>query len=139
MKKFIPMIFNSTFVRFLHRKIINRLVAPILAIGLILIPAVANAGCRIYEHRDFGGAMYPLNKDDRLMMVDLGCSGGCEHRFFSAPWNDHVSSFRVTRGCTITLWEHVNQGGAHFRTSKSYKYVGDNWNDIASEVLCECE
>ena len=121
-------------------------VAPILAAGLMLAPAVADAGCRIFQHRDYGGSGYTLGHLDRMKMVrgeSLGCTtnghgGGCESTLYQPSWNDQVSSFKVTAGCTLTLWQHVNEGGAYFRSSKSYKYVGDRWNDQASEAFCVC-
>ncbi len=131
---------------FSRRKIIYRLVPPMLAAGLMLAPAVADAGCRLFQHRDYGGSGYTLNHLDRMIMVEgesTGCTtnghgGGCESTIYNASWNDQVSSFKVTPGCTLTLWQHVNQGGGRFRSSKSYLYVGGNWNDEASEALCMC-
>ncbi|RQP24460.1 peptidase inhibitor family I36 protein [Piscinibacter terrae] len=104
-------------------------------------PPPKSATCTIYEHRDYGGAHWTLRNGDDLKMVsapDYGTSDGI-HRFLYEPsWNDKVSSFKVDPGCTLTLWEHVNHGGHHFRSGKSYKYVGDGWNDKASEAVCEC-
>jgi hypothetical protein len=97
--------------------------------------------CTIFEHRDYGGAHWTLHNGDDMKMInapDVGTSDGI-HRFLYDPsWNDKVSSFKVDPGCTLTLWEHVNQGGSHFRADKSYTYVGDGWNDKASEAVCEC-
>lgn len=106
----------------------------------------AYAGCRIFQHRDFGGSGYTLDHFEEMKMVNgesLGCStgghgDGCLSTIFDASWNDQVSSFRVTGGCTLTLWEHVNRGGARFRSNRSYKYVGSGWNDKASHALCMC-
>lgn len=128
-------------------KIINPLVAPILGIGLILAPAVANAGCTLFQHRDYRGSSYTLDHFERMIMVNgesLGCTtnghgGGCESTTYEPSWNDQVSSFKVTPGCTLTMWQHINQGGARFRSSVSYKYVGSRWNDQASEALCMCQ
>ena len=113
---------------------------------VLLIPAIAEASCTIYEHRDYGGAKFTLYGNDRIIMaqgesigVTTNGHGGNDYRELYRPsWNDAVSSFRVTEGCTITLWEHINQGGARWRTYKSYVYVGDGWNDEVSEVLCTC-
>jgi hypothetical protein len=70
---------------------------------------------------------------------DVGTSDAI-HRFrYDNSWNDQVSSFRVSRGCTLTLWEDVGQGGHHFRSNRSYTYLGSNWNDKASEAYCECD
>jgi hypothetical protein len=62
----------------------------------------------------------------------------CGYTYFEPSWNDQVSSFKVSQGCTLTLWQHVNQGGAQFKSAKSYKYVGSGWNDQASEAYCYC-
>jgi len=97
--------------------------------------------CTVYEHRDYGGAHWTLRNGDVLRMVrapDVGTSDGI-HRFIYQPsWNDKVSSFKVDPGCSLTLWEHVNYGGSRFRANKSYSYVGDGWNDKASDAVCEC-
>ena len=103
--------------------------------------AKSNHTCTIFEHRDYGGAHWTLQNGDDLKMIsppDVGVSDGI-HRFIYEPsWNDKVSSFQVGPTCTLTLWEHVDRGGHYFRASKSYKYVGDAWNDKASEAVCEC-
>jgi hypothetical protein len=117
-------------------------VATILAAGGVITPLAAYAGCNLFEHRDYGGASWYMEAGERLKMVNgesVGCSApGCENVYYEPSWNDSVSSFKVDSGCRLTLWEHVNQGGAHFRTSKSYKYVGGDWNDVASEAVCTC-
>ena len=123
-----------------------RLLTSTLAAAAILGPGLAHAGCTLYQHRDYGGAHYTLGHMERMVMTrgeSLGCTtnghgGGCESTLHRPGWNDQVSSFKVTPGCTLTLWQHVNQGGAHFRSNVSYKYVGDRWNDQASEALCTC-
>lgn len=106
----------------------------------------AGAGCTLYQHRDYGGAYWELSDLERMKMVNgesLGCTtnghgGGCESTLYEPSWNDNVSSFRVTPGCRLSLWEDVNEGGARFRSTRSYLYVGDAWNDEASEALCTC-
>lgn len=135
-----------------HRNPIRRsslLAASALAVGLGLglAPMASQAGCRIFQHRDYGGSGYTLNHFERMKMVggeSTGCTtnghgGGCESVIYSPSWNDQVSSFKVTPGCTLTLWQHVNEGGSHFRSSRSYTYVGSAWNDEASEALCMCQ
>lgn len=120
--------------------------AVLLSVTVLFTPASVNGSCTIFEHRDYGGARLTLHDNDRVMMVhgeSIGVTtnghGGPDYRILYRPtWNDHVSSFRVTDGCVLTLWEHINQGGARFRSSKSYKYVGGAWNDEASEALCTC-
>lgn len=118
-----------------------------LAAGMTLTSPAARAGCTIFQHRDYGGSSWFLNRGDTMKMVDgksicVSTGGHCPEcetcTLFEPSWNDHVSSFTVDPGCTITLWEHVNEGGAYFRTWRSYLYVGDDWNDVASEAVCTC-
>jgi hypothetical protein len=116
--------------------------AAMLLIAMTITPSVAQAGCTLFQHRDYGGSSYYLQDHDDMKMVD-GESTGCQPSpcwsiLFEPSWNDQVSSFQVDPGCTITLWQHVNQLGAYFRTWRSYLYVGDDWNDEASEATCTC-
>ena len=106
------------------------------------------AYCTLYEHRDYGGASWALGDRERMIMIegeDIGVSTGghcpeCEYTIYYEPsWNDALSSFTVDAGCTISLWEHINEGGARFRTYRSYSYIGDAWNDEVSEAWCVCE
>jgi hypothetical protein len=120
--------------------------AVLFTVAVFSTPAITEAGCAIFEHRDYGGAKFSLGDNDRIIMaagesigVTTNGHGGSDYSIRYRPaWNDAVSSFQVTPGCTITLWEHINEGGARWRTYKSYKYVGDAWNDEVSEVLCTC-
>ncbi len=119
-------------------------------VGLLIVltissVTVANAGCRIFQHRDYGGSGYTLYDNDRMIMVSGESTGTTTNghgedssTIYNASWNDQISSFKVTSGCTLTLWQHINQGGARFRSSRSYLYVGSSWNDQASEALCTC-
>ncbi|WP_219909751.1 peptidase inhibitor family I36 protein [Pseudoduganella armeniaca] len=121
-----------------------RRVAAVALLGAMAIPAVARAGgtCTVYEHRDFGGAHWTLHDGDVLRMIrppQLGTSDGIHRFIYESSWNDKVSSFTVGPTCTLTLWEHVNYGGHHFRANRSRSYVGDRWNDKASDAVCECK
>jgi hypothetical protein len=106
----------------------------------------AMANCTLFQHRDYGGSRHHLVDLETLKMVrgeSTGCSVShgdprCPFTTYDPTWNDHVSSFKVGPGCTLTLWQHVNKGGARWRTSKSYRYVGGRWNDQASEAFCSC-
>jgi syncollin len=110
----------------------------------ISTPALAT--CTIYQHRDYGGSGWTLGHFERMKMVNgesVGCTtnghgSGCESTIYDPSWNDQVSSFRVSGGCTLSLWQHVNGGGSRFRSNRSYRYVGGRWNDQASEALCMC-
>ena len=116
---------------------------------LFAIPSLqANAaGCTVYQHRDYKGTPFHLDPGDRLQVAGERCGSTQSHgtqkgRYRYHPsWNDQISSFKVTQGCTITLWQHASGcrgGGAHFRTFKSYTYVGGAWNDKTSFVECDC-
>lgn len=109
---------------------------------------VSAQDCRVYQHRDFGGASWGLSSGEILAgLPDQGINQTCSHVsctiYWRPDWNDQISSFRVARGHTITLWQHIDGSripprgyGAHFRTYKSYKYVGSGWNDQTSLVEC---
>ena len=116
-----------------------------LAVSLGL-STFAQAGCTLYEHRDFQGAAWHLDNLETMIMVDgedIGCTtnghgSGCPSYIYEGSWNDAVSSFDVDPGCTLTLWEDINEGGYHFRSDGGYSYVGGDWNDEASEAECIC-
>ena len=122
------------------------------AVAALTLATPALADCTLWEHRDFVGAQWWLDDGEVMQMIDdpscteddgevicTSVSHGQDWTIYEASWNDAVSSFEVGAGCEIFLWEHVNQGGARFRTYRSYSYVGDDWNDQVSEVLCTCE
>jgi syncollin len=119
----------------------TNLISALMGAVASLFLSSAHATCTLYQDRDFGGSHWTLQNGDDMKMVrapDYGVSDGI-HRFIYDPsWNDQVSSFKVSGGCTLTLWEDVNYGGHHFRSNRSYSYVGDGWNDKASEAVCSC-
>ncbi len=120
--------------------------ASLLAVISIAVPSAAYANCTIYQHRDYRGSHYSLGDGDGMKMVngETLChsvshgSGGGSCTYFEPSWNDEVSSFKVTNGCTLTLWQDVGKRGARFRSDRSYKFVGSGWNDVASEASCSC-
>lgn len=116
-----------------------------LALAITVTATSAHANCRIFQHRDYGGAGFTLRDGDRMKMVngeDLGCSqshgGSCGSTYFRPAWNDQVSSFKLAPGCRIYLYQHVNKGGARMIRDVSLIYVGSAWNDQASEAYCTC-
>jgi len=129
---------------------IGRRACTILAVAALLPALCADAApppqrartCTVYEHRDFGGAHRTLGHRDVLRMVNppaLGTSDGIYRYLYAPSWNDQISSFRTAPGCTMTLWEHVNRGGHHLRSNRDRAYVGDGWNDKASDAVCDCD
>jgi syncollin len=127
----------------------SRLIRSGLAAAILctVSASTALATCTLYQHRDYGGAYWILHHNDRMIMArgesigttTNGHCPSCDSRTLYRPdWNDHVSSFRVSGGCTLTMWEHIDQRGARFRSNRSYRYVGSGWNDRASEAFCSC-
>jgi hypothetical protein len=92
--------------------------------------------CILYEHRDFGGYSLTLYPGHRLIAIDNDFQ--TTTTTYDSAWNDDISSFRTTGSCELTVWEHVNEDGDSWRTTDSYRYVGDAWNDTISEALCVC-
>ncbi|MFD2250746.1 peptidase inhibitor family I36 protein [Pseudochelatococcus lubricantis] len=128
-----------------HQEAIGIWKVLLLTAGVTVLSSSAYAACILYEHRDYQGAQYRLNDGDAMIMkrgetvctsVSHGPGGGCV--YYEPSWNDELSSFRVTNGCTLTLYENFNRKGARFRSNRSYRYVGGAWNDEASEAYCSC-
>lgn len=122
----------------------RRLAAIIVAI-LAIQPVAAFANCTLYQHRDFGGARFVLGNGDTLFMknnpnpgIGTTTNGHGYEVFYNRSWNDQVSSFKVSAGCTLTLWKNHDYKGDRWATSQSYKYVGSRWNDEASTAQCLC-
>lgn len=124
----------------------NRMIglAPVLSLALV---SAATAQCVVYEHRDFRGAKLEIGDQERVKMVQgesLGCTtnghgGACPSVTYRPDWNDRISSYKVARGCTLFMWEHVNEGGWKLtRTQPAFAYIGDRRNDEVSEALCQC-
>src|SRR5688572_23562523 len=130
---------------FSHRALGAATLAVAIALAASATPAAAN--CIVYQHRDFKGSHYGLNDGDTLQMGGERCGHTQSHgaprsrMLYNTTWNDQVSSFKVSNGCTVTLWQHIQGcrgGGAYFRANRSYSYVGTRWNDQTSFVECNC-
>jgi hypothetical protein len=120
-------------------------------VSALAVSDIAQAGCTLYQHRDYGGSSYALADNSSVVMANnaarcestasggrhgAGSPGGCQEE--APSWNDQVSSFRVSSGCTLTMWQHIGEGGARFVRSNNVKFVGSSWNDQASEARCSC-
>jgi hypothetical protein len=117
----------------------------LLIASSIVISSPVYASCTLYQHRDYQGSRYTLGDGDAMIMrrgeticsaVSHGSGGSCTYH--EPSWNDELSSFKVSGGCTMTLYENFNRSGARFRSNRSYKYVGSRWNDEVSEAYCTC-
>ncbi|PWK69107.1 peptidase inhibitor family I36 protein [Aminobacter sp. AP02] len=85
-----------------------------------------DVACEMYEHNSFGGRALPMRPDQAVSF-----RGG---QF----WNDRVSSARVARGCTLTVYEHTRMQGDAEEFSRNIRALGD-WNDEISSAECYCD
>ncbi|MDB9520560.1 hypothetical protein PN480_01150 [Dolichospermum circinale CS-1225] len=85
-------------------------------------PAVLKA--TVYEHRDFQG----ISKE--LLPGSYGIGG------FGLP-NDTLSSLKVDKGLKVTLYEHGNATGRSKTFTSDAAWVGDDFNDITSNIKVE--
>jgi hypothetical protein len=73
----------------------------------------------------------------RLAWNDLTRVNRAKVLFFSGDWNDVISSLRTWVG-TVTLYEHINQGGSTL-TFPPGKHIPDlrsyGWNDRVSSIV----
>lgn len=122
----------------------RRIAAALIAV-IAMQPVAAFAQCTLYQHRDYGGARFVLGNGDTLFMKNnpnpgLGSTtnGHGDETYYNKSWNDEVSSFKLSPGCTIALWKNHDRKGDRWSTDKSYKYVGSKWNDEASTAQCTC-
>jgi hypothetical protein len=128
-----------------------------VVLAALLIPLAVDAretGCILYEHRDFGGVYWEMERNSYMQMGDAEpCGRSVSHGeppilYWEPSWNDHVSSFDVVGlGCTLILYVHSGVGegdvcadayGVTFTSDVGYLYVGDAWNDQASWASCDC-
>ena len=93
----------------------------------VLLPGDAFArSCAaiIYEHANYGGASQCL-QEGRYNLNNLRIG------------NDRLSSIKVRKGNRVIMFEHKNFSGRRSTVEKSYKFVGDRWNDIVSSIIVE--
>jgi syncollin len=122
----------------------SRLAVIVTASLLISVPASAETGCALFQHRDYAasGAYWYMARNSFMQMggKPVGATGYIA--YYQPSWNDQVSSFQVNggRGCTLTLYQHAGSWGygSTFRSNRSYLYVGSSWNDQASWAECAC-
>lgn len=88
-------------------------------------PNVFFRGCWYYQHSNFGG--------DRREIPE-----GMNRTYVGGSWNDRISAIACRPGCTATVFEHSNNGGARRQFAGNILYVGDAWNDRISSLLVTC-
>jgi Peptidase inhibitor family I36 len=106
-----------------------RLLPLVTALGLFFSPSSAAAqAAYFYEHLDYDGESF---------------ASGTPMSFVGWEWNDRITSIYVPNGYTVTLYEHIDYGGAHLQLTESTAdlraFVGPGadgtWNDAASSIL----
>lgn len=129
----------------------NILIACLIAGALYFAsPRTSEAGCLIFQERDYQGSALSLRSSEILKMSDSSVTSepffcaepdeasGCDQVIYDSSWNDRVSSFKLGEGCTLTLWQDTDQGGARLRAARDYLFVGRAWDNAASEARCMC-
>lgn len=120
-----------------------------LASMVVIQPVWAFAACNVYEHRDYKGASLWIGNGQRLLGIrdpnpampgySSTTNDHSEWRILYRPdWNDRISSFRVGRGCTITVYEHIDFRGWKWAAREDMPWVGLPRNDKISDVTCTC-
>jgi hypothetical protein len=78
----------------------------------------------VYEHANFQG----ISKE--LLPGSYGIGG------FGLP-NDTLSSLKVDKGLKVTLYEHGDGTGRSKTFTSDAAWVGDDFNDITSNIKVE--
>ena len=79
---------------------------------------------KVYQHFDYRGTVKSLS--------------GSRSNFVHLGFNDVLSGYKVTSGCTVTFYEHVNYRGRSFSSTGSKSRIYGWWNDKVSSVKCDC-
>ena len=98
-----------------------------LTLGLITLTSAtkAEAGCVMYEHRDYRGDRYYLHPGEQVFYV-------------GDDWNDEVSSVNLSAGCHLRVYEHDDFRGEQKTFTRRSQYIGNLWNDEISSAVCSC-
>ncbi len=100
--------------------------AALTPIALLLAAAPsAEAGCSVYEHRDFLGATLTIENNQAL--AHLG------------NLNDRISSIVISPGCLLIAYADPEFAGAvtTFSAGK-HATLPDGWDDQISSARCNC-
>jgi len=82
----------------------------------------------VYEHAYYRGTAGYTAESQAWM------SGNFNHHF-----HDRVSSVKVTDGCKMYLFRDFNLRGPSRTFEKSSAWIGWDWNDSFSSMMCTCE
>jgi hypothetical protein len=102
-----------------------KLVAFACAVLVLVAAHSAEAGCSVFEHRDFLGASLTL--DNNQALAHLG------------DLNDRVSSIVISPGCLLIAYADPQFSGAvtTFSAGK-HATLPDGWDDQISSARCNC-
>jgi hypothetical protein len=82
-----------------------------------------HAEAMIYQHTNYGGAASVLRPGQYATAQQFGLA------------NDSLSSARVPRGVTVTLYQHANFQGSSVTLTADTPFVGNAFNDQASSII----
>ncbi|MBF0313965.1 MAG: hypothetical protein HQK50_10415 [Oligoflexia bacterium] len=98
-------------------------------------PVMAECSCTIYEHPYFQGQSAVITKGNhwrRFTQYVCPDGWGC--------WNDLVSSVKVSPGCALKVWEHIDEEGSSIIFDQDYDglyFEGVQWGDRMSSAWCD--
>ncbi|MDC3988703.1 peptidase inhibitor family I36 protein [Polyangium jinanense] len=95
------------------------------ALGLAA-QAQARTCAYLYDDETFRGEVLEVQSGPKV--PDIG-----------SQWNDRVSSWKVERGCTLTVWHDTNFGGSSTTLREGhYPFMRERWNNSISSYHCMC-
>jgi hypothetical protein len=93
--------------------------------GTVEIDSPRGKRCTAFQHRDYKGAS----------MTAYANKGW---KYVGGSWNDQISSFSISSGCHVKVWQNKNYSGESRTFSGNVRFVGDLWNDQTSSWMCYC-
>ena len=54
-----------------------------------------------------------------------------------SDWNDKASSVKVTKGCTLKLYQNANKGNLLYNLSNDDEFLSE-YNDRVTSLSCTC-
>jgi peptidase inhibitor family I36 len=100
-------------------------------------PTPADEGIVIYVHSAYAGPGQALNVDvTDLAKVQGSCSGGAEGEI--PTWDDCISSVKVQRGWTATLYRDANYKGASVALTADTPNLRDLSGPCAKDGFNDC-
>ena len=118
-----------------------------LLLSISASTSFAGVCAKVYQGKDFSGAKMVLHHGDSIR--DLNDYYLSRHSY--KDWDNRISSLKVKRGCTLSLyqyqnfgrdWGHRVEGKKRVFTSRKGKKLAirelTRFNDLASSLECFC-